>query len=1313
MEARVVKIAKVKNQDRATVSSDKDAAMQPGRKRSVTDTQTWDCELKALLPRGEYPDPVVSDMDDLKELHVAAILANVEALFGRQQPKGPGQGWCSIYSSVGPVLIAMNPCTPPDSEPQIYGSEWVKAFRVAGNKRAYDDGHTKGVGKELGPHCYATAEQAFQALRVAREQSIVICGESGAGKTVTNRKMLEYIMNAEALSQPTSAGNSAALSKGRIAEANALLEAFGNAKTVRNDNSSRFGKYSILHFRGAQYEVKGYELETYLLERSRVTAEPQGERNYHVFHQLFHSAEAKSLYGLDGGPSAFNYTRSGALIKRVDQSAFPDAKEFQELCDSMERAGINEDARKEVFSSIAAVLHLGNVEFEGDRDKSRVAPATKGSLEKACQLLGVGVDKMQEALVSKKTLDSIAQLGKTQAEALRDAVAKAIYSRMFDDLVGTINRKLVPGSSSDDDGGLASKIGLLDIFGFEDMPTNSLEQMYINLTNERIQFLYNTIMFDREREVYKQEGLENVFDPGQSNWECIELFTQGKAGKTPGIVKLITDSVKNKAAKKDGESIVGKLNENHKKHEFYSVCDPQMVKLSWELKRQRWSSLMQGQKSQAPRHTECFCIHHYAGAVIYTATDFVPKSDDALQPHIAEVLAASKRATVKDMFSGTEASRKTVGERFVGQLEALATRLSEGKCSFVRCIKPNLGMLPGIVDRPLVLEQLTCGGVVKAVEMRRRGYPDRRDYNEFCQEFSVLEYGKRSTDPKERCLKLFERYIGKDSDQYALGISRIFLKSNVLSKMRAFVDFKTRRCATKLQRHWRNWKGTKLAHDFEEAQRRLNHAKVDASSKGVEKTRAVAKALSSIDQQVADVVKAMKDAHSPANGKSSAEIKKAFAQRMAAQTTKVCGLRAKLDAVAWTIEEAAKRKAKACEVLTNATKDARRQANELLSKVNQIEAESKGQSDGRSSSAQKQVVEACARAQERIDKLCRHDLEKLSKAEVDWSEDAEVKEPPEVKQWLQEAMQLVGEAQSKLEELRKVRGDFVKMAAEDERDYKKVRERLEELQAEARQDIADGLNGVGKIFEEAWAKETKARQLLEKASDASGFKAAVKDLVAMQGQVESVCNGAAQFRKQQAAEKARAEMDMLTKHVKSLDNSQEMRTTASRFHVALRQFAKEEFEPSRTMEGFESRQPHPKVFAHRLVELGEAMMAAGLGSIEKEEVARSVPTPCGSLSSDHVQTGGGAWNIRQTHDIGDKLEALPGKARELDRSLLTSIRSAVQGLNSGIYSCPEGYCFCWSENKKKYYLIFRQDMRHFVETTFAINATCSVKANPK
>mmetsp|Transcript_169194 Transcript_169194/g.543914 ORF Transcript_169194/g.543914 Transcript_169194/m.543914 type:complete len:1311 (+) Transcript_169194:84-4016(+) len=1080
------------------------------------------CSVEELLTRSHGSERTAPEMDDLPELHMASILHNVESLFGQRQASRPGQGVSTIYSSVGPMLIAMNPFAPLP----IYGEDWVRAYRGASGNAA--------ASRALGPHCYRTAEEAYAKLRDQKVQSIVICGESGAGKTVTSRYMLQYLCKVAGVE-----GENQHLAE-EIMKANVLLESFGNAKTTRNDNSSRFGRYTKLFFDAQKgYKIMGCNVDHYLLERSRVVSHMETERSYHIFYMMLESGSG-SEYQLSGGVEDYLYTRSSAKVKDRD-----DKEEFKDLLDAMTKAGFGSEMQKQILQGVAAVLLLGNVEFSG-QDKAELNGNTQEYLAHASKLLGVREDALAKALSKRPRTfqgeEIWTDISVKAAQGQRDTVAKTVYSRIFDNIVGFISQKL--GSESDKTGGQDRAVtGLLDIFGFEDLAKNGFEQMFINLTNERIQHLFNTIMFEKELEAYEAEGIEATFDPGCNNLKCVMLFT---SPRPPGVIKLLSDFSKLQSSTED-VNFVKTLNQSFSKHNNFLACDPQTVNAVLAAKGLRTKG-----KGAFLDYRECFQVKHYAATVLYTVNDWAAKSIDALLPHLAQVMQSSTKPFVKALFSlearegGGADKGETVGEKFKDQLEALATTLEEGQTTFVRCIKSNPEMRPGYVKRKEVLEQLVHGGVVAALEMRQRGLPDRLDYEEFCGVYEMLEPAsthrrkgvvmcdddsessrQRKKHFKVRCEKMLTNLFGEQGKlnaEFAFGHSKVFMKSHVNALLRAAVGLRRTNLAKLVQRRWRVHFGNERIRKIDEAREILEEVGVLAKEHGVAELRGVRQALEGASgkiQPLVDTLQALRKEHDHDTKKIGPKL----------PSDKVAALHRVVEELCAAVDKVVQRRAEAQQLLSARLQRSMLGVVKLLERVDLLAGQCRELADVVEKEELDKCMNGCSDAKAFLERLQSKDLLELKSAGpvgVDFEAEGKIDEDrisPQATALMEQAHEIVARAEQIGDELLRVKRQFQQAVQEEQGKQEAAREALQKLQEKAQKCIEEGMEDIVALVATAWERQQEAEDVLLAAKDADGYRSAVTAFVAaVAGAKDGVERGDEELQRRAAENEKRREL---------------------------------------------------------------------------------------------------------------------------------------------------------------------------------------------
>ncbi|CBZ56289.1 Myosin, related [Neospora caninum Liverpool] len=652
-----------------------------------------------------------TDLTMLTHLHEAAVLDSLNLRFDIDE----------IYTFTGPILIAVNPFK-----------------QIAG---LYD----------MKPHVFASSSAAYEGMcNEKQSQTILISGESGAGKTESTKFVMKFLACAgsddlERRSQV----------EAQVLESNPLLEAFGNARTLRNDNSSRFGKFIELQFQtnktkrvsGNRGRLCGARIQTYLLEKVRVCDQQEGERNYHIFYQLCAAAEAAAQKGgIYYFPSPKFRKAADAKPQEMDMSLFEprdkfkyltksschalqgvdDCEEFDSTVFAMQTVGISPEEQMNIFSVVGAVLCLGNVSFEtpkGNSEGSQVAPSCAEYVSKACRLLGVESDALQEAMCYRtiKTMhESYRKPLKTdEAWEMKDALCRALYGCLFLQVVARTNQSigyLTEVKSPDD---VLLFCGVLDIFGFECFAFNSFEQLCINFTNERLQNFFNTFVFKCEEELYRAEGIQwNPLD-FPDNADCVALLQD----KPLGLFSMLDEECMVPAGKDRGFN--NKVCQKHTGHKRFGVIKTK---------------------------PNCFVVHHFAGSVEYCSDGFLEKNKDQLSLDLQEAIKASSIAFVSHLFTaflnrgasedGASVGKKrkfvTVSSEFREQLGSLMDTVNKTAPHFIRCIKPNPQNLPDLFDRVTVNEQLRYGGVLQAVQVSRAGYPVRLSHRDCFFDYKAL-----------------------------------------------------------------------------------------------------------------------------------------------------------------------------------------------------------------------------------------------------------------------------------------------------------------------------------------------------------------------------------------------------------------------------------------------------------------------------------------------------------------------------------------------------------------------------------------------
>merc|ERR550534_1028575 len=707
------------------------------------------------------------DMADLTCLNEASVLHNIKERYYSSL----------IYTYSGLFCVVVNPY----KRLPIYTEKIIDLYK--GKKR-----------HEVPPHVFAITDTAYRSMMQDREDQSILCtGESGAGKTENTKKVIQYLAYVAA-SKPKSSAvthtdvfNIGELEQ-QLLQANPILEAFGNAKTVKNDNSSRFGKFIRINFDASGY-IAGANIETYLLEKARIIRQAPDERTFHIFYQLLTGAsqELKSQMILE---DARNYTFMTKGAVRVP--GIEDVEEFQMTIQSMKVMGISDEDMNSIWRVISASLLFGNMEFKQERNSDQATLPDNTVAQKVAHLLGIQVTDLTKAFLKpriKVGRDYVTKAqSKEQVEFAIEAIAKATYERLFKWIVTRINRSLDRTKRQG-----ASFIGILDIAGFEIFELNSFEQLCINYTNEKLQQLFNHTMFILEQEEYQREGIEWKFiDFGLDLQPTIDLIE-----KPMGIMALVDEECW--FPKATDKSFVEKLLNSHTAH-------PKFVKSDF--------------KSDAD-----FSILHYAGQVNYSATKWLMKNMDPLNENIVQYLQASQDPFVCHIWKDAEIvgmaqqamtdtqfgarTRKgmfrTVSQLYKEQLAKLMVTLRNTNPNFVRCIIPNHEKKAGKINAGLVLDQLRCNGVLEGIRICRQGFPNRIPFQEFRQRYELLTPNvtpKGFMDGKKACEKMIEA-LELDPGLFRIGQSKIFFRAGVLAHLEEERDLRITDLVVKFQAYCR------------------------------------------------------------------------------------------------------------------------------------------------------------------------------------------------------------------------------------------------------------------------------------------------------------------------------------------------------------------------------------------------------------------------------------------------------------------------------------------------------------------------------
>ncbi|XP_037384993.1 unconventional myosin-X isoform X2 [Talpa occidentalis] len=699
-----------------------------------------------VTPMHPMNEEGVDDMAALTELHGGAIMHNLHQRYKRNQ----------IYTFIGSIIASVNPYKPIGG---LY-------------ERAAMERYSRCHLGELPPHVFAVANECYRCLwKHPTNQCVLISGESGAGKTESTKLILKFLSVISQQSLELSFKADSSCVEQAILESSPIMEAFGNAKTVYNNNSSRFGKFVQLSI-CQEGNIQGGKIVDYLLEKNRVVRQNPGERNYHIFYAL--------LAGLDheqreefylSVPENYHYLNQSGCMK---DKTINDQDSFQEVITAMEVMQFSKEEVREVLRLLAGILHLGNIEFI---TAGGAQVSFKTALSRSAELLGLDPTQLTDALTQRSMFlrgeEILTPLSVQQAVDSRDSLAMALYARCFEWVIKKINSRI---KGKDD----FKSIGILDIFGFENFEVNHFEQFNINYANEKLQEYFNKHIFSLEQLEYSREGLVWEDIDWVDNGECLDLIE-----KKLGLLALINEESHFPQA--TDSTLLEKLHNQHTNNHFY--VKPRVA-------------------------INNFGVKHYAGEVQYDVRGILEKNRDTFRDDLLNLLRESRFDFIYDLFEhvssrnnqdtlkcGSKHRRPTVSSQFKDSLHSLMATLSSSNPFFVRCIKPNMQKMPDQFDQAVVLNQLRYSGMLETVRIRKAGYAVRRPFQDFYKRYKVLMRNVAvPEDIRGKCTALLQRYDASNSE-WQLGKTKVFLRESLEQKLEKQREEAVTRAAMVIRAH--------------------------------------------------------------------------------------------------------------------------------------------------------------------------------------------------------------------------------------------------------------------------------------------------------------------------------------------------------------------------------------------------------------------------------------------------------------------------------------------------------------------------------
>ncbi|KAI6204528.1 hypothetical protein M3Y94_00684900 [Aphelenchoides besseyi] len=706
------------------------------------------------------------DMSNLTFLNDASVLYVLRARYSSML----------IYTYSGLFCVVINPY----KRLPIYTDSVARMFM--GKRRT-----------EMPPHLFAVSDEAYRnMLQNGENQSMLITGESGAGKTENTKKVISYFASVGASQaelerggKPVEEDNKKVTLEDQIVQTNPVLEAFGNAKTVRNNNSSRFGKFIRIHFNKVG-RVASCDIEHYLLEKSRVIRQAPGERCYHIFYQLFSGYKPDLQKQLFPTADYWFIAQAELLIDGID-----DKEEHKLTDDAFRVLNFSDREIQECYQLVAAMMHMGNMKFKQRPREEQAEADGMEDAERAAKMYGIDVDEFVKALLRPRVKVGTEWVNKGQnLEQVNwsvGAMAKGLYSRMFNWLVVKCNKTLAQEGVKRE-----FFIGVLDIAGFEIFDFNSFEQLWINFVNEKLQQFFNHHMFVLEQEEYAREGIQWTFiDFGLDLQACIELIE-----KPMGIIAML-----------DEECIVPKATD---------------LTLAQKLLEQHLGKHPNFEKPKPPKGKQAeahFAMRHYAGTVRYNVLNWLEKNKDPLNDTVVQTMknskenmllvelwgdyttqeeaaaaAAKNKGAAGGKKKGKSGSFMTVSMLYRESLNNLMSMLNLTHPHFIRCIIPNEKKQSGLIDASLVLNQLTCNGVLEGIRICRKGFPNRTMHADFVQRYAILaadEAKSNAADPKATSEAMLGRLVKQkdlNEDMFRVGLTKVFFKAGVVAHIEDLRD---------------------------------------------------------------------------------------------------------------------------------------------------------------------------------------------------------------------------------------------------------------------------------------------------------------------------------------------------------------------------------------------------------------------------------------------------------------------------------------------------------------------------------------------